>query len=218
MNDFFRFLWKLFQFRAQAIQGLIQSQKFLAIFFEELASRVEGKAPFVRGQKREKELRAFPHGLDRSRHLRGVELFLLQHLLNVAGEFVHAQVADGNSEVVSGDVFQFVGFVENHRATLGENASVGSAFGFEFDGEVGKEEMVVDDDDVALGGASPHLGDEATFVFVALRAEARIGAGVELVPDRAGLGQFGKFGAVSGSVSSSPRRRWRGSARSLPGR
>ena len=50
------------------------------------------------------------------------------------------------------------------------------------DGEVGEEEMVVDDDDVGLEGAAAHLGDEAAAVVGAGGAEAGIGAGVEFVP------------------------------------
>ena len=121
-------------------------------------------------------------------------------MFDVARQFVHAQVADGNSEVVAGDVFQFVRLVEDHRAALGKHAGVGRAFGFEFDGEVGEEQMMVDDDDVALGRAAAHLGDEATVVLFAFLAETGVGARVEFVPESAGLGQFGEFGAIAGSA------------------
>src|SRR5258708_6354937 len=57
--------------------------------------------------------------------------------------------------------------------------------------------MVVDDDDVALGGAAPHLSDEAVLPFLAFLAETGIGAGVELVPESARLGQFREFRAIA---------------------
>src|SRR5208282_360062 len=58
--------------------------------------------------------------------------------------------------------------------------------------------MMIDDDDVALGRATAHLGDEAAVVLLAFLAEAGVGAGIELVPEGACLGQFGEFGAISG--------------------
>ena len=78
--------------------------------------------------------------------------------------------------------------------------------------------MMVDDDDVAFGGAAAHLGDEAAVVFFAFLAETGIGAGVELVPKRARLGQFGEFGAVSGLRSFFPGGDGTDSVRFLRGR
>src|SRR6202012_4843008 len=43
-----------------------------------------------------------------------------------------------------------------------------------------------------------HLGDKAGLVAGAGLAEAGFGAGVELVPEGAGLGQAGELGAVAG--------------------
>ena len=34
-------------------------------------------------------------------------------------------IADGNSEVASGHVFEFVGFVEDHGAGFGQNSGIG---------------------------------------------------------------------------------------------
>src|SRR5580693_4724987 len=58
--------------------------------------------------------------------------------------------------------------------------------------------MMIDDDDVALGGATAHLGNEAAIIFFAFLAETGIGARIEFVPKGARLGQFGEFGAVPG--------------------
>ena len=196
-EDLLRLLRKLLQFRAQPVQRLIEGEKFFAVFFQELAARVEGKPAFTRGQERKKQLRTLPHRLNRSRHLWRVELFALQKALDVARQFVHPQVANRNSKVVAGDFFQFVRFVENNGAALGKDAGVGRALGFEFDGEVGEEEVMIDDDDVALSRAPPHLGDEAMLPFLAFLPETGIGAGVELVPKSARLGQFREFRAVA---------------------
>src|ERR1035441_4524662 len=65
--------------------------------------------------------------------------------------------------------------------------------------------MVIDDDDVALSRAPPHLGDEAAAVFLAFLAETSIGPRVEFVPKSAGLGQFREFRAVAGLRCLLPR-------------
>ena len=133
-KDVVRLLWKLLKFRTQSVQRLIERDEFFAVFFQKFAARVESEPAFLRGQQREEQLRALPHRLNRSRHLRRVEFLALQQVLDVTGEFVHPKVADGNAEVVAGNVFQFVRFVEDHRAAVGENAGVGRALGFELDG------------------------------------------------------------------------------------
>ncbi len=57
--------------------------------------------------------------------------------------------------------------------------------------------MMVDDDDVAFGGATAHLGDEAAVVLRALLADATFGSRVELGPKLARFRQHAKFGAVA---------------------
>ena len=91
-----------------------------------------------------------------------------------------------------------MGFVEDDRGSLGQDAGVGRAGGLLLDGEVGEEEVMVDDDDVGLEGAAAHLGDEAAAVVGAGGAEAGVAACIELVPQSARLGEFGKLGAVAG--------------------
>ena len=197
-ENFFGLLRKLLQFRAQAVQRLIEGKKFLAVFLQKLAAGVEGEPSFVRGQQREKQLRALPQRLNRSRHLGGVKFLAVQEVFNIARQFVHPQVTDRNPEVAAGDIFQFVRLVENHRPALGKHAGVGRALGFELDGEVGEEQVVVHDDDVALGRVAAHLGDEAAVIVLAFLAETGIGPRIELVPESAGFGQFGEFGAIAG--------------------
>src|ERR1039458_10834545 len=58
--------------------------------------------------------------------------------------------------------------------------------------------MVVDDDDVALGGLAAHGGYEAALELGVLAGDAVLGAGVELGPERTGFGQGGELGAVAG--------------------
>ena len=145
-------------------------------------------------------------------------LLLLHRALDVARQFFHPQIAHRNAEIIPRHIFQFVRFVENHRGRFGKDSGVGRAIGLQLDGEIGEEQMMVDDDDVALHRAAPHFGDEAALKLAALLAGAGIGARIELVPEQAGFGQFGEFGAIAGRRVSSPTPQWRGIARFLPGR
>src|SRR5579883_1510317 len=56
--------------------------------------------------------------------------------------------------------------------------------------------MMVDDDDVALGGATSHLGYEAAVVLRTFLPCAAFGASVQLRPQLAGFGQDFEFGAI----------------------
>src|ERR1700693_5962078 len=58
--------------------------------------------------------------------------------------------------------------------------------------------MMIDCDDVALGRPPPHLGDEATVKLAALLPGAGFGPRVELLPNRARLGQFRESRAIPG--------------------
>src|ERR1700722_18375703 len=88
--------------------------------------------------------------------------------------------------------------VKDPRPIFRQHAGVRRAFGFEFYGEICEKKMMVDDDDVALSRATPHLSDEATVIFFAFLAQTGVGASVEFVPEGARLGQFREFSAVAG--------------------
>src|ERR1039458_6069498 len=66
-----------------------------------------------------------------------------------------------------------------------------------FDRQVSAEQVMIDDDDVALGGAAAHLGDETAVKLLALRADAAVGARIQLGPQMAVLRQFGQLRAVA---------------------
>ena len=57
---------------------------------------------------------------------------------------------------------------------------------------------MVHDDDVALGGAAAHLGDEAALELLAVGANAAVGARVQLGPEMAVVGHLRQFRAVAG--------------------
>ena len=91
-----------------------------------------------------------------------------------------------------------MGLVEDHGGGLGQDAGVGGVGGLLLDAEIGEEEVVVDDDDVGLERFAAHRGDEAAFPVRAGLAETGFGAGVELLPERRGLGEGVDLGTVAG--------------------
>ena len=82
-------------------------------------------------------------------------------------------------------------FVEDHDAAIRQDAGVRGVVRFQLDGKIGEKEMMVDNDNVAFGGAPAHFGNEAALVFGAFLADTSVGSGVEFVPERACFRQFG---------------------------
>ena len=159
----------------------------------------KAKRPSPSGSEREEKLRALADAAGELDEIGGDDFFFADGDFKIAQEIFDLEVGDGDAEVAGGNVFELVRFVEDDAGGGGQDSGVGSFFGGEFDREIGEEEMVVDDDDVALGGFAAHGGDEAALELRALAADAVLGAGVELAPERAGLGQGGEFGAVAGA-------------------
>ncbi len=175
----------------------MQSEKFVAVFFHELAPIFETEAAITLGEERKEERRPLANALQRTRHRRRQHMVALQRDFHVATELLKARVADGDSEVASRHIFQLVGFVENNGADLGQDSGIGRVFGLLLDGEIGKEQMMVDDDDVALHRPTVHLRDEAAVPGAAFLSQAGVGAGVKLVPECARFGKRSQFGLVS---------------------
>jgi len=130
-------------------------------FFHERTPVVEREAPLALGKHREKQLRALTPTPHRTYHSRRQHLVAHQRSFHIARKFFQSLVAQGNAEVTSGHVFQFMSFVENHRPHLRQDARIGRVLRFLLDREVRKEEMMVDDDDVAFLCPPVHFGDEA---------------------------------------------------------
>src|ERR1700721_2385764 len=98
-----------------------------------------------------------------------------------------------------------MGFVKDPRPGFRQNPCVGGALSLQLDGEVSEEQMMIDDNNVALHSAAPHFSDEAALPLAALLPSASIGARIQFVPKRTGLGQFSKFRAVASRGRFLPR-------------
>ena len=79
--------------------------------------------------------------------------------------------------------------VEDHRTRLRQDSCIGRPTCLLLDREVGKEQVVVDDDQLTLERLPPHARDEAAFPVRARRPQARLCAGIEFVPQRRVLRQ-----------------------------
>ncbi len=157
----------------------------------------------VHGEGGEEEARTLAELLGEGGDLRGRGL-AAEEDVGVAGEVLEAEVGERAAEVLRGDLLKLVGFVEDDGGGFREDAGVGSVAGGEADGGVGEEEVVIDDDEVGFEGAAAHLGDEAAAVVGTGRAEAGVGAGIELVPEGGGFGEGGELGAVAGFSDALP--------------
>ena len=113
--------------------------------------------------------------------------------VDVAPQILHLVVAHGEPEVLSGDILDVVRFIENHRPIFGNDAAV---FLF-LHRQIGEEQMVVDDDQVALHRAHVHLRDEAAVELSALRSGAGLAARIELRPGRAPFRQVLDRGPIA---------------------
>ena len=177
------FLWRVFD---QIQMGVEQFQRdeqvaiLLAVFAEECCVGAESRAPFCWRELRKElvrpALQAHEDAVEffRGKALAGGEARDITHQI---GELV---VADANTEVLPGDFFNLVCFVEDDGAVFGNDARVL----FVPHREIGEEEVMVDDDDVALMRLAMHLGDEATLELLALLAGAGLAAGVDFGPRR----------------------------------
>jgi hypothetical protein len=110
----------------------------------------------------------------------------------VAREHGQLGARDRDAEEVGRHVLEQVRLVEDHRVVVGDRAAGMIAA----QRQVGEEQVVVDDHQLRLFGALAHLRHEARFVVPALAADARVGAALDLAPDRRVLGQV-ELGAVA---------------------
>ena len=118
---------------------MLQRQKLLAIFFQEFAAIFKREASVALRQQREEKHGALSQTLQCSRNGCREQVIALQRSLNIAAQLFHAGVADRDPKVAAGDIFQFVGFVKNYRARVGQDACIMRVFGLLLDRQVRKK-------------------------------------------------------------------------------
>jgi hypothetical protein len=112
---------------------------------------------------------------------------------DVARELLDAIVADADAEVLGGDVFELVSFVEHGTAEGGNDLAERAPS----HRRIGTEQVMVDNHHVRGRGALPHAGDEALIELRTFSAEAGISRCRNLVPEGDVLGQILEFGAIA---------------------
>src|SRR4051794_13339638 len=114
--------------------------------------------------------------------------------IDVTRQIVEPIVADRNAEVLRGDVFELVRFVDD-GVVARRNHLAEAALSHR---RVRAQQMMVDDDEVGFSGALPHARDEAVIEARALAPQAVLAGGRDLRPERKILGQVIHLGAIAG--------------------
>jgi len=108
--------------------------------------------------------------MDEQPFLRAVVVQLVEQKLDL-------RIGDRNSQVVSRDRFNRVGFVQNHHVVFGKNARPLAA-----ERQVRKEQRVIDDEQIRIPGAAPGFEVEAVVVGRALASQAIAVVALRLIP------------------------------------
>ena len=176
----------------------LQAVQHVAILFgialQELLVLAETAAALVAGEQSEEARGGLAHRDQDAVQFLGGEPLAPRDCADVPLQFLELVVAHRNAEVLAHHVFDLVGLVEHHRAVFGDDAGELPLL----HGQVGEEEVVVDDDDVALMRALVHAGEEAALELRALLAGAHLAPRVHLGPRRGAFGQGPDLGAVAG--------------------
>ena len=94
-----------------------------------------------------------------------------EQALAVPDKIVHSEVAERDAEVLRRHILELVRFVDDGVAAAWNHlAEIALAHG-----GISAEQVMIDDNDVGLCRALPHLDDEAVVVAWALRADAVLG-------------------------------------------
>src|ERR1700733_12976476 len=165
------------------------------MLLEERRVPLERDAALGFAEKQEELLSAIVQRVEYPIQFAGAELFGARDRRDVAHQFLELIAADAHAEILARDVFDLVRFVENYRGVFRNDAAEVVVL----HRQVREEQMVIDDDDVALVRAAVHFGEKAALELLALLAGAEFAAGVHLQPGGTGLGQRFDLGAIASS-------------------
>src|SRR5216110_2042528 len=103
-----------------------------------------------------------------------------QLAVHVAQQILDLEVADRDAEVLRRDVLELMRLVDDERRAIRDDFTE-LALSHR---RIRAQQVVVDDDDVGVGGALAHLRDEAVVPARALLPETRVGVGRDVLPER----------------------------------
>jgi hypothetical protein len=119
----------------------------LFILVAERVAALKGHAPLGVAEKAEELDGQIVQPIENAVQLLGAEFLAAAHGRDIAPQLLQTVVADGNAEVLGGDVFDVVGFVEHHGVVCRQDSAL---VVFVPEGQVREKQVVIDDDDVAL--------------------------------------------------------------------
>ena len=97
-----------------------------------------------------------------------------QQYIGVARKVLEAHIRKRAPEVIRRHLFEFVRLVEDDGCGLRQNARVRRGRRHFTHRGVGKEEVMIHDDQIRLHGAASHLGDEAVAIVGTCAAQASL--------------------------------------------
>ena len=122
----------------------------LFVTFQEFGAPGEGGAALRRGQDRKQVGGQLFETVQYAIKFGRAKILGARHRGDIAPQFLEAVIADGNAEILAGNILDFVGFVEYDGVIFGQDAAFGIAVFEDLQRQVGEEQVVVDDNDVAL--------------------------------------------------------------------
>ena len=114
--------------------------------------------------------------------------------LAVAHELVEPVIADRDTEILRGDVFELMRLVDDRIAAFGNHLAVRALA----DSRVGAEQVMIHDHQIRLGRARAHARDEAIRIARALGADAVFRCRRDFAPERQILWEVRHLCAIAG--------------------
>ena len=137
------------------------------MFDEEGLLISKSRAPVADAKRRAKEREELCRAISRDRErviqLLRPEILAARERKNIARELFKLVARNRDAEILPCHIFDFVRFVENHRAVVRNDAALFAADRPALHREVREKQMMIHDDDVAGLRHLMHFRDEAAF-------------------------------------------------------
>src|SRR5579872_6213990 len=127
--------------RGDEIENAEQVGVKLVVVLAERRAAEKRRAPFAGPKQGKEPKRKLVEPFQNPIQFRGPELLQPADYRKIAPQFLESVIADGNTEILSGDVFHLVRLVKYHRVVVGQNPAF---VVFVFEREVSEEQVVID--------------------------------------------------------------------------
>ncbi len=156
------------QVRRDQLQRQPQVLQCLAVLIEERRVVLERHAPFRLAEQQEELLRAIVQRVQHPIQLARSKLLGPRNQRDIAPQLLELVVAHSHAEIFPGHILDLVRLVEHHRGVIRDDA----AEVLVLHRQVGEEQVMIHDDDVALVRAPVHFREKAALELLALLAGA----------------------------------------------